>query len=61
MATAAQDFVQNRVAPLELALQNLTTRFDELTNKLVSRDADMESSERRYEEIAKTVEQSEKM
>ena len=56
MATATQEFVQGRVAPLEMAVQNLTAKLDELSNKLISRDADMESSEKRYEEIAKAVE-----
>ena len=53
---ASQEFVQNRINPLEMSIQTLTSRIDELTNKLASRGADVESAERRYEEISKTVE-----
>ena len=53
---ATQDYVQSRVTPLEMSIQSLTARIDELTNKLASRDADVENAERRFEEVSKTVE-----
>ena len=56
MSMATQEYVQSRVAPLEMTIASLTTKIEELTNKVLSREADMENAERRFEEVSKAAE-----
>ena len=52
---ATQEYVQSRILPVEQAVQKLTEKIDEMSTKLLSRDADVESAEKRFEEISQTV------
>ena len=62
MASATQSFVNERVYPIEQALTALTRSVDEMKEnleamkiQLTTRDADLQSAEKRFEEIARQV------
>ena len=54
---ASQEFVNSRLYPIEQSVNVLQESLDEIKNRQMSRDADLASAEKRFEEIAKTVEE----
>ena len=67
MANATQEYVNTRLYPVEQAMTNFTSKVAELSDtvealkiQITTRDADLISAERRFEELAAKLDRMEK-
>ena len=52
---ATQQWVQERILPIETTMQAVNTKLEEMMTRLMSKEADNAETERRVEEIAEQI------